>query len=448
MSAIAITRPLQNALSLPPQLPQASKPTRSGRLALRPSRHPPALWLLSVAEAGERFGFYLMLAIFTLFLNERLGFSESRASDWYGLYLAAVYATPLVGGWLAGRYRSRQFWVMSGVLALAVGYFALGFSRPWSVAFALALLAAGNGLFKPNINVLIGNLYPPEDQRRDEAFGIFYMAVNAGGVLGPLIGEVVRGRFGWSAAFCLAGVSLLGSGLTLHWGRGLLTQGELSQHGRESDAPAGRRILALIVLSLVLIPFWTAYHQHGSSLAFWARDGVDRSLHLFGSQREIPPGWFSGSSAAFVLVLTPLIAILTRRLRASSIAKIIAGVCLGALSFAILWLATKGGGGARVHPGWLLGHYMTMTLGELLLAPIGLSVVSKLAPARWSGVLFGLWYVSAAVGNWLSGSIVRLWMQWTHERFFGFLALLLLSTAGLLLTQRSWLGRTLPPNGT
>lgn len=97
-----------------------------------------------------------------------------------------------------------------------------------------------------------------------------------------------------------------------------------------------------------------------------------------------------------------------------------------------------------VHPGWLFGHYLTMTLGELLLAPVGLSLVSKLAPARWSGVLFGLWYVSTALGNWLSGGIVRLWVLWPHDRFFGFIALLLACTACLLMTQRGWLARTLP----
>lgn len=410
-----------------------------------PGRHPPALWVLSAAEAGERFGCYLMLALFTLFLNERLELSEAQASDWYGTYLAAVYAAPLFGGWLAGRLGSRLLWIIIGALLLAAGYFVLSLTDIRATLIALGIIVVGSGLFKPNISVLIGELYPRGDSRRDEAFGIFYLAVNAGGMFGPIVGELLRSAFGWSAVFSAAGVALLGATLTLHLGRRLL----VNEHSSETEPVepsknSRRRVAAVLLLCVVLVPFWMAYQQHGSSLTFWARDNVDRAVRLFGRPHEIPPGWFAGSSALFVLLLTAPMTVLFRRFRLSSASKLAAGVVVGAASFALLYMAALGSGGARVHFGWLIAHYLTMTVAELLLAPIGLSAVSKLSPSRWSGVFFGLWYVSTAAGNWLAGRLGRLWVRWPHDRFFAFVALLLLITAGLLLTQLGWLRRTLP----
>lgn len=397
MSTAAITRRLENDLSLTHLLPAPRAAT--AQLQPRSPRHSAALWILSLAEGCERFGFYLLLVVFTLFLNERMGFSETRAAGWYGMYMAAIYATPVIGGAIAARFRSPLYWAQVGVLVLAVGYFAFGLASPWGVALAIGILVVGNGLFKPNINTLIGSLYQVGDARRDEAFGIFYFAVNAGGMLGPLVGELARRQFGWSAAFSLAGFALLGAGFTLLSGRSVIGSGSHSsaEAGSGTAAPQ-QRVAALLLLSVIMIPFWTAYHQHGSSLTFWARDGVDRAVWWSSGRWEIPPGWFAGTSAGFVLVLTPVIVAMGRWLRLSSIGKIIAGVVLGSASFGILRWATRESDAALVHPAWLLGHYLTMTLAELLLAPISLSLVSRLAPARWSGVMFGLWYAAAAVG--------------------------------------------------
>lgn len=211
----------------------------------------------------------------------------------------------------------------------------------------------------------------------------------------------------------------------------------LSRHG----------IRALLLLCAMLVPFWMAYYQHGSSLTFWARDGISRSVHVLGAQREIPPGWFSASSAVFVVVLTALLAAIVRSLRWSSADKIVAGLIFGAASFALLWFAARQSQGSLVHPGWLLAHYLTMTVGELLLSPIGMSVVSRLALPRWVGIFFGLWFVSTAIGNWLSGAIGHLWTSWPHERFFGLLAVVLLLTSALLAMQLGWLRRAMVGEG-
>lgn len=427
----------------PYELPHSSS---ANSQTLKPSRsHPTALWVLSAAEGGERFGFFLMLASFILFLNERLGFSEARAADIYGFYLTAVNAMPLICGYIAGRCLSRQFWTIFGLLTLATGYFLLANCAHRTLYLALGVLILGNGFFKPNISVLIGNLYNSADPKRDEAFGIFYLAVNIGGMLGPLFGELLRVRYGWGTAFSVAGAALLASALTLHLGRRLQSFVQQPQEtvGIQS-ASLRRRMLALLILSALLIPFWMAYNQYGSSLAFWARDGVDRVVYFAGARYEIPPGWFASSGAAFVLILTAPLALLARRLGLSSAGKIACGIALGALSFAILWWVAALAGSTRVNPVWLGAHYLLMTAGEVLLTPICLSLVSKLSPPLWAGVLFGAWYISTAAGNWLAGSVIRLWLKWPHAHFFAFLTLLLLAVAGLLTSQLGWLRQTLP----
>jgi POT family proton-dependent oligopeptide transporter len=450
MSA-AVTAPLQNDLSLPRLVPPSAvyRAPRAGRKLRLPPRserrpHPVGLYVLSLAEAGERFGFYLMLTLFALYLNEQLGFSQARASSFYGSYLAACYALPFVGGWVAGRFVSRRFWVFVGALILASGYFLLALGGSGALMLALGVLAVGNGLFKPNISAQIGNLYTAGDPRRDEAFGIFYLAINIGGLLGPLIGEVLRGRFGFGAAFASAGVALIGSSLTLHLcARHLKAADRLVVVAEEKTSPR-RRVAALLLICAALIPFWLAFHQYGSSLTFWARDSVDRTVEVFGVRREIPPGWFAASNSLFVLLLSAPLAALFRVLRGiGSAEKIVAGLLVAAGAFAILGVTTHGAAGLA-HPGWLLAYYLVVTTGELLLSPVGLSLTSKLSPPRWIGVLFGLWFVSTALGNWLAGLVGRLWAVWSHARFFGGLSLLLGVTGLLLATQLGWLRRTMP----
>lgn len=446
MSA-AVTSPLENDLSLPHLMPppavyRAPRAGRSLRLTKR-RPHPIGLYVLSLAEAGERFGFYLMLTLFSLYLNERLGFSQARASSFYGSYLAACYALPFVGGWVAGRFVSRRFWVFVGALILASGYFLLALGQSSTLLLALGVLAVGNGLFKPNISAQIGNLYAAGDTRRDEAFGIFYLAINIGGLFGPTVGEVLRGRFGFGAAFAAAGIALLGSSLTLQLFARHLKVVDRLEIVVDNPVPPRRRVAALLLICAALIPFWLAFHQYGSSLTFWARDSVDRHVEIFGVSHEIPPGWFAASNSLFVLLLSAPLAALFRFVRGvSSAEKIVAGLLVAAGAFAILGLSSRGSGLA--HPAWLIAYYLVVTTGELLLSPVGLSLVSKLSPPRWIGVLFGLWFVSTALGNWLAGFAGRLWVVWSHARFFSGLSLLLAVTALLLATQLGWLRRTLP----
>lgn len=441
--AAAVDRVLQNDLSRPHQLPpltaRPGHPPRS-----RPVRHPRGLYVLSLAEAGERFGFYLMVALFTLYLNERHGFSQERAGVWYGNYLAACYAVPFLGGWLAGRFVARRVWVQGAALILAAGYYLLALERLELLPVALVVLGIGNGFFKPNISTQVGELYSPGDARRDEAFGLFYLAINVGALCGPFVGELLRGRFGFGAAFGAAAVALIGSALVLSLGRCYLPTGQPKELLEKGLAPVRHRVAALLLIGALLVPFWMGYQQFGSSLTFYARDGVDRGIMIGGVHRDIPPGWFAASNAFFVLALTAPLAWLVRRLTSAD--KIVGGLAISAMAFGGLSLAAYLCGPAKLSPSVLIGYYLVITMSELLLSPVGLSLVSKLSPPRWVGVLFGVWFVSTALGNWLAGQIGKLWAAWSHAHFFGLLGALLLGSALLLATQLGWLRRTMPRN--
>lgn len=414
--------------------------------------HPLGLYVLSVAEACERFGFYLMLALFTLYLNEHHGFSLESAFRWYGSYLGWVYFAPLFGGWLGGRLLARRSWVLAGALLLALGYLILAIGTPASLIPALCVLTLGNGLFKPNIATLVGGLYPPGDGRRDEAFGIFYLAVNVGAMLGPFIGERLRGAIGWMPAFLVAALALLASALALRMGRKSLPLHVL-EAGPEPRAIARakhgdrRRVAALLVVGALVLPFWMGYFQTGSTLAFFARDSVDRTMPFF--HFEVHPGDFASLGGFFVLVITAPLAWVMRALQRrgvhlTSADKIVCGLGCAGLAYAILCAVVTLGPSHHVHMIWLVGFYFVLTVAELLLSPVGLSLVSKLAPTRWVGVLMGVWFLASAGGNKLAGQVGSLWMVWSHGHFFGAFALLLAVTASVLATQLGWLRQTLP----
>jgi len=423
-------------------------------LAARDVSHPAGLYVLSLAEACERFGFYLTWALFTLYLNEHFGFSQETASSWYGSYMGWVYLAPLLGGWLGGQLLARRTWVLVGALVLALGYSILAIGSPASLIPALCVLAVGNGLFKPNISTLVGSLYPAGDTRRDEAFGIFYFSVNIGAMIGPLSGERLRGSIGWTPAFLVAAVALLVSMLTLRIGRKHLPavttepapEAHVSARARQGDR---RRVAALLVIGALVMPFWMGYFQTGSTLTFFARDGVDRVLHIGDFRWEVRPGEFASLGGFFVLVLTAPLAWVMRALRRrgvrlTSADKIVCGLVAAGLAYALLFLVVTLGSGPRVHMAWLLGFYFLLTTAELLLSPVGLSLVSKLAPSRWVGVLMGVWFLASAGGNKLAGQVGALWNAWSHAHFFGAFALLLGVTASVLATQLGWLRQTLP----
>jgi len=442
--------------------------------AARRDRHPPGLYVLAATEMWERFSFYSMLAMFTLYLQDRsqgFGWTAAQATRVYSLYLACVYFSPLAGGLLADRKLGYRRAVAIGGVFFMIGHLLLAFRSPAVMVSALACLVVGGGLFKPNVSAMVGRLYPPGSHLRDRAYNIFYMGINTGAFLAPLVAEVVKSRFGFHVAFAVAALGMMVSLAVLGAGRRFLGGAgdraaagapEEEARGALDAVPERRRIAGLLVIFAIVVVFWMAFSQNGATLTYWANDNTDWS-----SSRVVPAilavltlGLVKGGSVSgiisnaigpfFVLTLTfPLIAFwsfLDRRGREPRTpAKMAIGMLLVALAFLVMYAAARAGGDAgRVSPWWLISAYGTITLGELMLSPMGLSLVSKVAPPRLRGVMMGGWFTANAAGNYLVGTIGVQWTVWSHARFFLTVALLAAAVSALLFAIMKPLSRTMP----
>ena len=420
-------------------------------------RHPVSLYVLFSIEMWERWGFYLQSAIFALYLNGRIGMSEGQASDTFGTYSGLVYLTPLLGGPLADRVLGYRKSVLGGAVLLCAGYALLSLHAAtvplghlhggvdlllW---LAIGTLALGNGMFKPNISTMVGNLYPQNDPRRDSAFSIFYMGVNIGALTSPFVASDMMRHYGWPAAFSCAAIGMMISVVILMtwWRRLEVADGRSSvaavfdvplpieyQNAPEDKKIERDRIIALVTLCAIMTLFWVAFQQSGTTLTFFARDNVLRPASGVWAALLSDEEKFAAINPMFVIILTPLVVWLFRSI--STPAKIVSGMLLMACAFLILAVAPAN---HRVSPAWLIGAYFFATLAELCLSPVGLSLVSRLAPRRMTGLMMGCWFLSSAIGNKLAGTAGRLWDVWPHSRFFFLMAGGSLVAAALVTTR-------------
>jgi len=312
--------------------------------------------------------------------------------------------------WL-GQYKS----VLYGGIIIALGHFTLAF-HPLPFFYAgLTLIVLGTGLLKPNASTLVGALYEPGDQRRDAGFSIFYMGINVGALIGPLIAGKLAEAVDWHLGFACAGVGMT-LGLVFYvLGRTSLEPAIARLATRPAPNAAGKvapppltladwkRILAVVVFFLFASLFWGAYEQAGSTLNLFA----DRYVHLEAFGIKLYASWFVSVQAAFVIILSPIFAWLWVRLgsrQPSSPAKFALALLFMGVAFLILMPAGAiAQGGVKVSPLWLVGVYFIEELGEVCLYPVGLSVVTKLAPARIVGLMMGVFFLSNALGNKLAG---------------------------------------------
>jgi POT family proton-dependent oligopeptide transporter len=420
-------------------------------------KHPVGLPILFFTEMWERFSFYCMLSILALYMNEALGFSTAAVGQIYGAYIGLVYFSPLFGGLLADRVLGFGRAILLGAVAMAIGHFLLAFP-PLPTFFAgLAFLIIGNGLFKPNISTLLGNLYRNMPEKRDEAYNIFYMGINVGAFFSPLVAAYLRNTFGWHYAFGAAGIGMIISLIIFSIFRKYTEAGDIAKQGEPAQAeivltPAQEkaRISALLTVFAIVIVFWMAFHQNGYTLTFWARDATDASampnlaIDTAHAQetgvRRLAGELTQAINPMFVLLFTPLVvwvwsALRRRKLEPSTAAKIGIGMLLTAAAYSIMTGAGLAGGDTgRVSILWLVSTYATITIGELLLSPMGLSLVNKLAPARMRGLLMGGWFAATASGNYLSGLVGSLWDSMPHSSFFAILAAASLGAAAVLFT--------------
>ena len=422
--------------------------------------HPRPLWMLFSAEFWERFCFYGMRALLAVYVADTFfshlpeGEANEQASLTYGGYTAMVYATGILGGFIADRYLGYQRSILLGGVLMAAGMFMLLIPDLQWFLVGLAVIVAGNGLFKPNISTMVGALYRPGDPRRDSGFTIFYMGINAGAFFAPIIcASVIGARFGNQYGFLAAGIGMILGVLVFQIRAGMLGHIGKAPEGREGLKPlfvvlAGavlmvpviyfllsksallgyvmvglmallalhfvvsgirsgdrvqlHRYIAMLLLFLANCLFWALFEQAGSSLNFFARDFVDAPFHFT---------LFQSANPMFILIYAPIFAMLwpalDRRGLNPSIPRKFAIALIGAgLGFLVLVTAINATPeGAKVL--WLfLGlTYMLHTMSELCLSPIGLSMVTKLAATREVGLAMGGWFLSTAMANYLAGLI-------------------------------------------
>lgn len=539
------------------------------------TRHPKGLPFLFLTEMWERFGYYLMLGIFVLYMidvKSGLSIPDRNADDIFGTFIAITYLTPFLGGFLADRKLGYIRSVYLGGLLMALGY--IGLALPGMPMFytSVVLIVIGNGFFKPNISTLLGNLYSRPEYRnaKDSGYNLFYMGINIGAFIAPIVAAYMRNKYDWGAAFITAGVGMLIGLVVFSFGLRHLRAADEIKPVEEGDASMGRvfglvflpaliagaigwiappllfgvenifgssstdaflfavvpviifyisiwwkaspadkrPIAALLVIFALSAAFWAVFKQNGTALTRWAKYYTDREVPalLEGPARalyqveEIPTApsmayvydeefravvvegepvkalgreayfknvpeeaiptdgepvflisteLFQSINPAWVILLTPLLVafftFLRKRNREPSTAtKIVYGLFISGLSTVIMVFAVYAGnnGEVKVSGWWLVGCYSVITLGELLLSPMGLSLVSKLSPPRITALMMGGFFLSTAIGNKMSGVLSSLWYEYENKaNFFWFNGFLLLISAGLALAVLRWLNR-------
>jgi proton-dependent oligopeptide transporter, POT family len=410
--------------------------------------HPSGLSTLFFTEMWERFSYYGMRAFLILYMvtpvaDGGLGFSDPDAASIYGTYTGSVWGAAILGGIVADRFLGQYRSVLIGGIIIALGHFTLAFKALPFFYTGLALIVVGTGLLKPNVSTVVGSLYAPGDTRRDAGFSIFYMGINLGAFLGPLIAGYLAQRVDWHIGFASAGIGMAFGVTQYILGRKRLQPAveRLASQPRATvahDTPARpvpesadgllgfsttewKRIGAIVILFVVATLFWGAYEQAGSTLTLFA----DRYTRLEVLGFSFPSSWFQTVQPICVILLAPVFAWLWIRLgtREPSVpAKFTLALLFMAASFAVLMPAgamAQAGTGVRVSPMWLVGAYAISELGELCLSPVGLSAVTKLAPVRILGLMMGVWFLSNSFGNKLAGWAAGFISTMPLESLFG-----------------------------
>jgi POT family proton-dependent oligopeptide transporter len=453
--------------SSPSTVPAAGGPPDTHHDTRGIGGHPSGLTTLFFAEMWERFSYYGMRAILMLFMvataaEGGLGFDTKTAAGVYGTYTMSVYLLSILGGYIADNFIGSRRAVLIGGIVIASGHFAMAFNSLSTFYAGLVLVALGTGLLKPNISTMVGGLYSPTDERRDAGFSIFYMGINIGGFLSPLVTGYLAQNADWKAQLTAWGLDPRHS---WHWGFGAAGVGmtlglivyvlQRSRLAHVGNAPAlapgqarpclvalgslaliaamkasdsnpwivyalfavqialilffafrpdqdSKRIAAILVFFFAAEIFWAIFEQTGSSISLFA-DKLTRN-EIAGWKFE--SAYWQSVNSLWVILLAPIFAWLWITLgpkQPSSPMKFTLGLFFVALSFVLMVPAAKLTAAGKVGPLWLLGLFFLQTVGEMLLSPVGLSTMTKLAPQRLVGLVMGIWFLAAALGNKLAG---------------------------------------------
>ena len=398
--------------------------------------HPKGLYLLFCVEMWERFSYYGMRALIVLYMVQNLMYSTQKAGNIYGFYTGLVYLTPLIGGYLADRYLGQRRCISTGAILMIWGLLLLAFGPKSLFLLSLCLMIIANGFFKSNISSLLGLLYENNEDKKDSAYTIFYMGINLGAFFSPLVCGTLAVKYGYEYGFASAGVGML-IGLIFYklfenrwlgeYGLkpvGVKSVAEDDKNEQQNSAQQNSRLGALLVLMLFTVPFWVCFEQAGSSLTLFAQYMTDRNFFNW----EIPTGYFQSLNPLFIILLAPLMSVLWGSLRnkskePSSVEKFAIALFLIAVSFVVLafagYLSVKG----LVSPLWLVVGYFIMTVAELCLSPIGLSLVSKLAPKKFLSLIMGCWFLTSFLGNLIAGMVGGKYDALAPAQLFGMLAI-------------------------
>lgn len=534
---------------------------------MKQRKHPKALPYLFLSEMWERFGYYLMIGIFTLYLkdaNQGFEMSEAESASLYGTFIALVFFTPFIGGLLADRVLGYRLPIVIGGILMGVGYCMMGVHSFGMLYSGMILVIAGNGLFKPNISTLLGNLYNNDNYRdqKDEGYNIFYMGINIGAFVCNIVSAFLINKYGYSVAFVGAGVGMFVGVVVFLLGNKHYAEGDVKKVAVPGEKPwwidlmivvvpavlfaiigyfingvpsetnehsflvkddvtdaflfacipvifffgyvlfsspknERRVVSAILVVCIAVIPFWAIFKQNGTVLNTWANNYTNRDVPDFmksglksmyladtidyvKSEKPTPvldehfrkvgkeeaiqyPAYFKNYEKTpelkqgeqvvvfntnifqsvnpfWVIVLTPLIVgifrfLRLRKLEPSIPIKFVLGLFITGLSCLVMVAAANASMNGEIKSSywWFFGAYGVITVGELCLSPIGLSMVSKLAPARLTALLMGAWFISTSIGNKLSGVIASLWDQYDDKSSFFMLNFYLMMGATLIL---------------
>ncbi|WP_224249402.1 peptide MFS transporter [Hyalangium gracile] len=359
---------------------------------------------------------------------------EPNASLLYGLYTGFVYLTPVIGGLIADKYLGQKKSVYVGAIVMALGQFVL-FGAENLFFIGLLLLIIGNGFFKPNISTQVGNLYPPGDPRRDGAFTIFYMGINLGAFICNFVCGTLAAVVGWRYGFLAAGIGMCIGLVVQLIGRNTLAPDTLQERKDSTvvekqplTSNEWKRVWALVILCMLNIVFWAVYEQQGNTMQTWADEKTNWPQWASST-------WFQSANPLFIFTFAPLLDIFwrwqnKRGSEPSSVAKMAIGCFVLGISFVVMVAGARIVGDDKGSLFWPIFCTLLLTIGELYLSPIGLSLVTKVSPVRIVSLMMGMWFLSSFFGNLLSGVIGRFYTTMSKDAFF-FLLMVLGISAGV-----------------
>jgi len=396
---------------------------------------PRGLTILFLTNMWEQFSYYGMRALLVYYMTRTLLIEQATSSLIYGAYTSLAYFTPIVGGVIADRWLGKRRAVTIGAAVMAAGHFMMAFEP--SFYLALATIALGNGLFLPTLPSQINDLYGAGDPRRAWAYNVYYVGVNIGGFLAPLLCGTLGELYGWHWGFGTAGVGML-AGLAIYLAGGKYLPAETRFADAPAPAESGARRGAdirwlLLGVGLAVTVFRGAYEQVGNTVALWAGSGIDRGIGAL----TIPMTWFQSLNPLLVMVMTPfLLARWRRRAEAgrehSPLQKMAIGALVVAAAYLLLAAAAALAGEGQASWLWLAIFFLIFTLGELYILPNGLGLFARLAPPRFGATTVAAWYLAIFTGSMAAGLVGTLWSRIGPAPFFVLLAGIAASAAAIL----------------